>query len=378
MIKLSQLKVDHEMMHRAIELARRGIMTTRPNPAVGCVITKDNKVIGEGWHQRAGEPHAEIHALKQAGADAKGATAYVTLEPCSHMGRTPPCADALIEAGIARVVVAMHDPNPRVSGNGIKRLHEADIDVLVGVLEKSAEQLNPGFLSRMRENRPFITVKMASSLDGKTALSDGRSQWITGSHARADVQYWRAQSDAILTGADTILKDDPMLTVRQSQWPATRSLPEPLKQPIRIVIDSQNRVTDDAKIFESSAPVWLVRCEPGKPIRHAHCHEVIIDKAASGKVELSALMTELAKREVNQVWTECGASLAAALIEAGYCDRLIMYSSGQLLGNAARSLFDIDEPNTLDKAIRFKITDRRQVGDDQRVIAVPQFMTGKG
>lgn len=378
MIKPSQLKIDHEMMHRAIELARRGIMTTRPNPAVGCVITKDNKIIGEGWHQRAGEPHAEVHALKQAGADAKGATAYVTLEPCSHMGRTPPCAEALIEAGIARVVVAMHDPNPRVSGNGIKRLHEADIDVLVGVLEKSAEQLNPGFLSRMRENRPFITVKMASSLDGKTALSDGRSQWITGSHARADVQYWRAQSDAILTGADTILKDDPMLTVRQSQWPATRSLPEPLKQPIRIVIDSQNRVTDDAKIFESSAPVWLVRCEPGKPIRHAHCHEVIIDKAASGKVELSALMTELAKREVNQVWTECGASLAAALIEAGYCDRLIMYSSGQLLGNAARSLFDIDEPNTLDKAIRFKITDRRQVGDDQRVIAVPQFMTGKG
>ena len=376
MIKPSQLKTDHEMMHRAIELARRGIMTTRPNPAVGCVISKNDTIIGEGWHQQAGQPHAEIHALKQAGAEAQGATAYVTLEPCSHMGRTPPCADALVDAGVARVVVAMHDPNPRVSGNGIKRLHEADIDVLVGVLEKSAEQLNPGFLSRMRHQRPFVTVKMASSLDGKTALSDGRSQWITGPHARSDVQYWRAQSDAILTGADTVLKDNPMLTVRESQWPKTRALPEPLKQPIRIIIDSQNRVTDDAKIFESSVPVWLVRCEPGKPSRHAHCHEVIIDKADSGKVELSALMAELAKREVNQVWTECGASLAAALIENGYCDRLMMYSSGQLLGDAARSLFDIEEPKSLDKAVRFKVTDRRQVGDDQRVIAVPQLIKG--
>lgn len=376
MIKSSQLKHDHEMMHRAIELARRGVTTTRPNPAVGCIISKGGQVVGEGWHYLAGEPHAEVHALRQAGAAAKGATAYVTLEPCSHTGRTPPCANALIDAGVARVVVAMHDPNPQVSGNGIKRLHDAGIDVLVGVLEQSAEQLNPGFLSRMRHQRPFVSIKMASSLDGKTALSDGRSQWITGPQARADVQYWRAQADAILTGADTILKDNPMLTVRESQWPATRALPNPLQQPIRIVIDSQNRVTDDAKVFESPAPVWLVRCQPGQPSQHAHCHEVLIARADNGKIDLDLLMRELAKREVNQVWTECGASLAAALVESDFCDRLMMYHSGQILGNEARSLFDTVEPEALDKAVRFKIVERRQVGDDQRVIAVPQHIKG--
>lgn len=371
MTELEQQQFDHQMMHRALLLARRGLMTTRPNPAVGCVITADNEIVADGWHHQAGESHAEAHALRAAGQKAKGATAYVTLEPCSHIGRTPPCADALIEAGIVRVVVAMQDPNPRVSGNGVKRLKEAGIHVDVGVLQSAAERLNPGFISRMIRQRPWVTLKMATSLDGKTALSDGRSQWITSAEARSDVQFYRAQADAILSGAATILTDNPKLTVRVEQWPKSRQLPEPLKQPVRIIIDSQHRVSDEAKLFESPAPVWLVRTKSGKPSCHPHCHELIIDADENGKVCLKALMVELAKREINQLWTECGANLAGALIEQELCDRLMIYSSGQILGHHARSVIDIAEPMNLASAPRFRIIDRRQIGPDQRLVAVP-------
>jgi diaminohydroxyphosphoribosylaminopyrimidine deaminase/5-amino-6-(5-phosphoribosylamino)uracil reductase len=372
MTNLLEQQFDHIMMHRALKLARRGLMTTRPNPAVGCVITVGEEVIAEGWHHQAGEAHAEAHALRLAGTKAKGATAYVTLEPCSHIGRTPPCADALIDAGIARVVVAMRDPNPRVSGNGIKRLEDAGIRVDVGTLQSAAESLNPGFISRMTRQRPWLTLKMATSLDGKTALSDGRSQWITSAESRGDVQTYRAQADAILTGAVTVLADNPQLTVRVNQWPASRPLPEPLKQPVRIIIDSQHRVNDDARVFESPAPVWLVRTTPGKASRHPHCHELIIEADQDGKVYLKALMIELAKREINQVWTECGASLAGALIEQQLCDRMMIYSSGQILGHHGRSVIDMSEPLELASAPRFKVIDRRQVGPDQRLVAVPQ------
>lgn len=371
MTELEQQRFDHQMMHRALVLARRGLMTTRPNPAVGCVITMNTDVVAEGWHHQAGGPHAEAHALRIAGQKAKGATAYVTLEPCSHIGRTPPCADALISAGIARVVVAMRDPNPRVSGNGVKRLQDAGIDVDVGILKSAAERLNPGFISRMTRQRPWVTLKMATSLDGKTALSDGRSQWITSAEARSDVQFFRAQVDAIMTGAATVLVDDPKLTARVEQWPKSRQVPEPLKQPVRIVIDSQHRVTDDARLFESPAPVWLVRTKPGKESKHPHCHELVIAADSDGKVSLTALMVELAKREINQVWTECGASLAGALIHQQLCDQFIVYSSGQVLGQHARSVIDIDEPVSLASAPRFKIIDRRQIGPDQRLVAVP-------
>ncbi|PWW34218.1 diaminohydroxyphosphoribosylaminopyrimidine deaminase /5-amino-6-(5-phosphoribosylamino)uracil reductase [Idiomarina loihiensis] len=371
MTELNPQYFDHQMMHRALMLARRGLMTTRPNPAVGCVITSDNKVVGEGWHHQAGEPHAEVHALRAAGQKARGATAYVTLEPCSHIGRTPPCCDALIEAGIKRVVVAMQDPNPRVSGNGIQRLKEAGISVDVGVLQSAAESLNPGFISRMTRQRPWVTLKMATSLDAKTALSDGRSQWITSSAARSDVQFFRAQADAILSGAATILADDPKLTVRVDQWPKSRPLPEPLKQPVRIIIDSQHRVNDEARVFDSPAPVWLVRTTAGKPSCHPHCHELIIAADPNGKVSLPALMVELANREINQLWTECGANLAGALIQQQLCDRLMIYSSGQLLGHHGRSVIDMNEPLNLASAPRFKIIDRRQVGPDQRLVAVP-------
>ena len=371
MTELNPQYFDHQMMHRALMLARRGLMTTRPNPAVGCVITSDNKVVGEGWHHQAGEPHAEVHALRSAGQKARGATAYVTLEPCSHIGRTPPCCDALIEAGVKRVVVAMQDPNPRVSGNGIQRLKAAGISVDVGVLQSAAESLNPGFISRMTRQRPWVTLKMATSLDAKTALSDGRSQWITSSDSRSDVQFFRAQADAILSGAATILADDPKLTVRVDQWPKSRPLPEPLKQPVRIIIDSQHRVNDEARVFDSPAPVWLVRTTPGKPSWHPHCHELIIAADPNGKVSLPALMVELANREINQLWTECGANLAGALIQQQLCDRLMIYSSGQLLGHHGRSVIDMNEPLNLASAPRFKIIDRRQVGPDQRLVAVP-------
>lgn len=371
MIELEQRQFDHKMMHRALLLARRGLMTTRPNPAVGCVITVNKDVIAEGWHHQAGEPHAEAHALRTAGQRAKGATAYVTLEPCSHIGRTPPCADALIEAGVARVVVAMQDPNPRVSGNGVKRLKDAGILVDVGTLQSAAENLNPGFISRMTHQRPWLTLKMATSLDGKTALSDGRSEWITSAAARSDVQFYRAQADAILSGAATVLADDPRLTVRTEQWPKSRQMPEPLKQPVRIIIDSQHRVSDEAKLFKSPAPVWLVRTRPGKSSRHPHCHELIIAADENGKVCLKALMIELANREINQLWTECGANLAGALIEQQLCDRLMIYSSGQILGHLGRSVIDMAEPMNLASAPRFKIIDRRQVGRDQRLVAVP-------
>jgi len=371
MTESEQQHFDHQMMHRALILARRGLMTTRPNPAVGCVIAMDSDVVGEGWHQQAGESHAEVHALRRAGTKAKGATAYVTLEPCSHVGRTPPCCDALITAGISRVVVAMQDPNPRVSGNGIQRLKDAGIAVEVGVLQSAAESLNPGFISRMTRQRPWLTLKMATSLDGKTALSDGRSQWITSAAARSDVQFFRAQADAILTGAATVIADDPKLTVRVGQWPESRPLPEPLKQPVRIIIDSQHRVSDAARVFESPAPVWLVRTTPGEPSCHPHCHELIIAADNNGKVSLPALMVELANREINQLWTECGANLAGALIEQQLCDRLMIYSSGQLLGHHGRSVIDMNEPLNLASAPRFKIIDRRQIGPDQRLVAVP-------
>ncbi|AAV82702.1 bifunctional diaminohydroxyphosphoribosylaminopyrimidine deaminase/5-amino-6-(5-phosphoribosylamino)uracil reductase RibD [Idiomarina loihiensis] len=371
MTELNPQYFDHQMMHRALMLARRGLMTTRPNPAVGCVITLGTEVVGEGWHHQAGEPHAEVHALRAAGQKVRGATAYVTLEPCSHIGRTPPCCDALIEAGVKRVVVAMQDPNPRVSGNGIQRLKAAGISVDVGVLQLAAESLNPGFISRMTRQRPWVTLKMATSLDAKTALSDGRSQWITSSDSRSDVQFFRAQADAILSGAATILADDPKLTVRVDQWPKSRPLPEPLKQPVRIIIDSQHRVNDEARVFDSPAPVWLVRTTPGKPSCHPHCHELIIAADPNGKVSLPALMVELANREINQLWTECGANLAGALIQQQLCDRLMIYSSGQLLGHHGRSVIDMNEPLNLASAPRFKIIDRRQVGPDQRLVAVP-------
>lgn len=368
----NQRLIDHQMMHRALELARRGVFTTSPNPAVGCVITHENQVIAEGWHQRAGEPHAEINALRIAGERSRGATAYVTLEPCSHYGRTPPCSKALIEAGVARVVIAMTDPNPKVSGNGIAMLEQAGVNVDVGVLESAAQALNPGFIHRMTTQLPFVRLKLAASLDAKTALSNGNSQWITGAHARSDVQYWRARADAIVTGASTVLTDDPMLTVRAEQWPASRTMPAQLKQPVRVIIDSKNRIHDELRLFQHPSPVWLVRTQESDASRHAHCHQVIVKANTQGQVDLHDAMLELALRDINMVWTECGASLAAALWQQQLVSELFLYQSNQLLGAEARAMLDLPLLTELEQAPRLTVTDWRQIGTDRRLIAVPQ------
>lgn len=368
----TQVIIDHQMMHRALQLGRRGMLTTAPNPAVGCVITQQQKIIGEGWHQRAGQPHAEVHAIAAAAGQTKGATAYVTLEPCSHFGRTPPCVNALIDAGVARVVVAMEDPNPQVAGKGIARLREAGIDVEVGILEQAARALNPGFIHRMTTQLPWLRLKMAASLDARTALANGESQWITSPQARADVQYWRAHADAILTGADTVLADNPRLTVRAKQWPASRALPDPLKQPVRIIIDGQNRIHDQLALFEQPGPVWLVRHEEADASRHSHCHQVIVRRTANGNVDLHDMMLELALREINLIWTECGARLAGALCDAGLVNEVYLYQSNQLLGSDARGVVDLTSLTALTQAPRIRITDRRQVGPDTRIIGIPQ------
>lgn len=371
MISLAQDKRDHRYMHRALELARKGRFTTGPNPAVGCVVVKDEHIVGEGWHQKAGEPHAEVFALQQAGALAEQATAYVTLEPCSHHGRTPPCVDALIEAKVARVVIAMQDPNPVVSGRGIHKLHDADIEVRVGLFEAAARALNPGFIHRMQTQMPFVRVKLASSLDGRTALNNGVSQWITGESARADVQVWRAQADAILTGADTVLTDNPRLNVRPEQWPEGVELPLFFKQPVRVIIDGKNRVHDDLRLFEVDAPVFVIRTHEGTPSRHNHFHEIIAKADNHGRVDLRDALKKLALREINSVWTECGGQLAGALFDAQLVNELVYYQANKVLGSDARSMIALRELTQLEDALSFNVLERRMVGEDIRVIAQP-------
>ena len=371
MISLAQDKHDHLYMHRALELARKGRFTTGPNPAVGCVIVKDASIVGEGWHQKAGEPHAEVFALRQAGTQAKHATAYVTLEPCSHQGRTPPCVDALINGEVARVVIAMQDPNPIVSGRGIHKLHDADIEVRVGLFETAARALNPGFIHRMQTQLPYVRVKLASSLDGRTALSNGVSQWITGAAARADVQVWRAQADAILTGADTVLVDNPRLNVRPEQWPDGIEKPLFFKQPVRVIIDGKNRIHDDLRLFEVETPVFVVRTTEAPASRHRHCHEIIAKADSQGRVDLHDALKELALREINLVWTECGAQLAGALFNAQVVNELVYYQANKVLGSDARSMIALQELTQLDDALSFNVLERRMVGEDIRVIAQP-------
>ncbi|WP_404399758.1 bifunctional diaminohydroxyphosphoribosylaminopyrimidine deaminase/5-amino-6-(5-phosphoribosylamino)uracil reductase RibD [Idiomarina seosinensis] len=373
MISAEQLTIDHRLMHQALILARRGVLTTAPNPAVGCVLARGEQVVGEGWHQRAGQAHAEVNAINAAGCAAQGATAYVTLEPCSHFGRTAPCVDALIDAGVARVVVAMQDPNPQVAGKGIKRLQQAGIKVDVGILQSAAQALNPGFIHRMINQLPYVRVKLACSMDGKTALANGNSQWITSPQARSDVQYWRAHADAILTGADTVLIDNPRLTVRAGQWPASRTLPDPLPQPVRIIIDSQNRIHDDLALFEQPGPVWLVRIKETEASRHPHCHQILVKESASGKVDLHDAMLELALREINLIWTECGATLGGALLRQQLVSQVFLYQSNLVLGNDAQAMIQLPILEELSEALQLDIIDGRQVGRDRRLIGVPKY-----
>jgi len=352
---------DREAMARALALAEQGLATTTPNPRVGCVIVRDGVIVGEGWHRRAGEPHAEVLALAAAFDAARGATAYVTLEPCAHFGRTPPCADALIAAGITRVVAAMPDPNPKVAGRGLDRLCDAGIDVSCGLLASEAHELNLGFISRVTRNRPWLRLKAAATLDGKTALENGVSQWITGPAARADGHRWRARACAILTGIGTVKADDPQLTVREH--PCER-------QPLRILLDPRLEVSPAARILQG-APALIVTANDNARARQLadSGHRILPLPSSNGRIDLPALMLELARLELNEIHVEAGNTLNGALLAAGYVDELLLYLAPLVVGNTARGIFDLPALAALDAAARFEIRECAKVGGDLRVVA---------
>ncbi|MFZ5511929.1 MAG: bifunctional diaminohydroxyphosphoribosylaminopyrimidine deaminase/5-amino-6-(5-phosphoribosylamino)uracil reductase RibD [Pseudomonadota bacterium] len=355
---------DYAFMARALQLAERGLFTTTPNPRVGCVVVRDGAVLGEGWHERAGEPHAEVHALRQAGEGARGATAYVTLEPCSHHGRTPPCADALVQAGVARVVAAMEDPNPQVAGQGLARLRAAGIATAVGPLAAQARELNIGFVSRMTRGRPWLRLKLAASLDGKTALNNGSSQWITGPEARRDGHRWRARACAILTGIGTVRDDDPRLTVREVDTP---------RQPLRVVVDSRLEISPDARILDGG-PV-LVACAVEDATKTAALAqrgaEVLVLPDARGKVDLGQLLAELGRRGVGEVHAEAGFKLNGSLVREGLVDEFLIYLAPCVIGDAARGMFALPELTELAGRRDLAMRDVRMVGTDLRILARP-------
>ncbi len=365
-----QSVLDAHYMARAIELARKGLYTTHPNPRVGCVIVRDGQVVGEGWHVRAGEPHAEVHALRAAGELARGATAYVTLEPCSHHGRTPPCAEGLVTAGVARVVAAMQDPNPEVAGRGLKRLTDAGIDVRCGVLETQARALNQGFLKRMEHGLPFVRVKLAMSLDGRTAMASGESQWITGPAARSAVQRLRAEASVVITGADTVLADGARLTVRADELglDAEQTALVMSRPPLRVLIDGRLRVPLDAPFFKAG-PALVATCVPPAG-QYRTGPECLVIPGESGQVDLRQLLVALAARGVNEVLVEAGPRLAGAFAEQGLVDEYQIFIAAKFLGSTARPLLEL--PLTrMSEATELKIIDMRAVGDDWRVTAIP-------
>jgi diaminohydroxyphosphoribosylaminopyrimidine deaminase/5-amino-6-(5-phosphoribosylamino)uracil reductase len=354
--------LDHQHMAHALRLAERAAYTARPNPMVGCVIARDEVVVGEGWHQRTGGPHAEVFALRQAGGQARGATAYVTLEPCAHHGRTPPCARALIEAGVSRVVAAMRDPFPKVDGGGFVLLREAGIAVAEGLMAAQARELNQGFLSRIERGRPWVRVKLAASLDGRTAMADGRSKWITGAAAREDVQHWRARAGAILTGAATVLADDPMLTVRLTD---TEVLP-----PLRVVLDARLRSLDCARVREGGAPTLYLHDAAVRPPEAADAEFASVP-SHDGRLDLGAVLALLAERGINEVHTEAGATLAGALLAGGWVDELLLYQAPTLLGEHGRPLLSGLGIHAMDDQRRMRVVDQRQVGGDLRLLLRP-------
>ena len=357
-------------MARAIQLAKKGLYTVEPNPRVGCVIVKANKIIGEGWHEKAGEAHAEINALKQAGDDAKNATVYVTLEPCSHHGKTPPCADALIEAGVHRVVAAMQDPNPLVSGNGLTRLAQAGIEVESGLLEVQAMALNPGFIKRMSKGLPWVRVKLAMSLDGRTAMKSGESKWITGSTAREDVQKLRARSSAILTGIGTVLADNPWMNVRLDE--TQLGIASEIRQPLRVVIDSQLKCPRDADLLDlPGRTVIMTTIQAEGDLQHDNV-EVVRLPDNNGHVDLHSALSWLAEHEINEVHVEAGSVLSGALLEADQVDEIIIYMAPHIMGNNAKGLFYLPEIGKMNQRIGLEIKDIRPVGIDWRITAKPK------
>ena len=364
---------DVAFMQLALDLAKQGEFTTTPNPSVGCVLVKDGEVVGKGFHAKAGEPHAEVMALREAGEKARGATAYVTLEPCSHFGRTPPCAKGLVEAGVSKVIAAMCDPNPQVAGKGLQILTDAGIESAVGLLEENAEQLNKGFLKRMRTGKPFVQLKLAMSIDGKTAMASGESKWITGAQARADVQQYRAKASAILSTSQTVLADDPSLNVRWEELPPDVKADYPqekLRQPVRVILDSSHKVRSNFKVFSTESPVWLVGEDDypltGFPVFTDYLQ---LDRN-QGETRLQALMEELGKRQINTLWVEAGATLAGALIAENLVDELIIYMAPKLLGDQARDLCHLPNLTQLADAPLWQLQSCEPVGDDLKLIYI--------
>lgn len=393
--------LDYQFMVRALELAKRGIYTTAPNPNVGCVIARDGEIVGEGFHLKAGEPHAEVHALRMAGEKAVGATAYVTLEPCSHYGRTPPCAEGLIKAKVAKVICAMQDPNPQVSGRGIQMLRDAGIDVEVGLLEVDAKALNPAFIKKMQTGMPFVQLKMAASLDGQTALNNGKSQWITSPQARQDVQTFRAMSGAILSTSKTVIDDNASLNVRWDDLPCSvqsryglkpSALLKPsdvlkhsdvlklsdevnsqaqksaVRQPIRVILDRQHQLTEDLNLFQTQGEVLRVGSEGSD-----------INLTETGhQLDLAELMSQLAEQHnINHVWVEAGATLAGQLLVNGLVDELLVYLAPKLMGSDGRGLIGALGLECMSQVIELDIQDVRQVGQDIRLIAKPVLKENK-
>jgi diaminohydroxyphosphoribosylaminopyrimidine deaminase / 5-amino-6-(5-phosphoribosylamino)uracil reductase len=353
---------DSVWMAQALRLAERGLYTTSPNPRVGCVLVRDGDIVGEGWHERAGEPHAEVLALRAAGEAARGATVYVTLEPCSHHGRTPPCADALIAAGIARVTVAVQDPNPRVAGQGIAKLRAAGIEVECGLMEAAARELNIGFFARMTRGTAWLRSKIAMSLDGRTALANGVSQWITGEAARQDVQHWRARSCAVLTGIGTVLADDPQLNVRGI---------ETARQPLRAVVDSLLHMPLNARLLQQNGVMVYTATQDAQKIAALEKSgaRVVVLPDANGQVDAAAVLRDLAAQGCNEVLVEAGSKLNGALLKAGLVDELVLYLAPQLLGDMARGMARLGELVSLDQRIELEWNDVRQVGKDLRIVA---------
>lgn len=365
---MSQAEQDIQFMRRALELAMRGLNTTDPNPRVGAVIVSGDRIVGEGWHERAGEAHAEVNALLAAGEAAQGATAYVTLEPCSHTGRTPPCVNALIAARVARVVYAIGDPNPQVNGAGAAGLRAAGIQTEAGVLETEARTLNPGFFKRQLTGLPWVRVKLGASLDGRTALANGESRWITGKQARQDGQRFRARSSVVLSGSGTVLADDPALNVR---------IDDATRQPMRVVLDSALRVPPQSRMFDREGPALVFTASTDEARRAALTRRGVqvetVPSAGSGGLQLEAVLRRLAQLQANEVWVEAGARLAGALLRANLVDELIVYLAPSLLGQQARALVELPEISTLDARLQLQFSDVTPIGADLRLTAVPRL-----
>lgn len=366
---------DELYMNRALVLARKGLYTTDPNPRVGCVLVNNGEIVGEGWHQRTGDAHAEINALQAAGSKAAGSSAYVTLEPCCHIGHTGPCTQALRKAGVVRVIVAMKDPNPVVNGRGLDELEATGIAVSVGLLAVDARALNPGFCSRMIRQRPYVRCKSAMSLDARTAMASGQSQWITSADARRDVQRLRARSSAIMTGIGTVLADDPSLTVRLDELkPGPPTADEQLRQPLRVIVDANFRTPPGAKLINARGDTLIAGITPiaaDNPLNHTAATLVSVG-GSRGKIDLHALLALLARKRVNEVLLESGPTLAGAMLQAGLVDELVIYMAPKILGDNARGLLTLPGLDRLEAAIEVNISDVRAIGRDWRITAVPR------